>query len=218
MRARATSLPCGDLLASLTLNIVDLCADGRRLTDENIKHSLICPSIAKTPNRDLIMNRTKRKILINMCGAVIGALWLLVAALQGQTRMPQDNWYFYKTFGGYGSGPGQLNSPYGLCVGPNDRICIADTYNNRIQIFDDEGNLQASFAVSDPRDVAAGRMGSMSREQPIGSGNWLSEISSRRSRHSLTHPKSRFVETDFSLCISIQTRPRVSFEPIRRME
>jgi len=132
------------------------------------------------------MNRTKRKILINMCGAVIGALWLLVAALQGQTRMPQDNWYFYKTFGGYGSGPGQLNSPYGLCVGPNDRICIADTYNNRIQIFDDEGNLQASFAVSDPRDVAAGPDGFLyvaeSGADRIGkydmSGNFISAFAS----------------------------------------
>lgn len=78
----------------------------------------------------------------------------LTASGHTQTRMPQDNWYLYKTFGGTGSALGQLNNPQGLCIGPNDNIYIADTGNSRVQIFNDEGNLLGSFPSNNAYDTA----------------------------------------------------------------
>lgn len=43
---------------------------------------------------------------------------------------------FFATWGTQGNGDGQFESPYGIAVGPNGRIYVADTGNNRIQVFD----------------------------------------------------------------------------------
>ena len=37
-------------------------------------------------------------------------------------------------FGQLGHGIAQLNTPHGFCIGRNQEIVIADTYNNRIQV------------------------------------------------------------------------------------
>ena len=44
------------------------------------------------------------------------------------------------TFGGY-TGNGELNIPQGIYAYSADRIYVADSYNNRIQIFDSNGNF-----------------------------------------------------------------------------
>jgi len=46
-----------------------------------------------------------------------------------------------KTWGELGSGPGQFNQPHGLAFDSQGRLFVADRANNRIQIFDQEGNL-----------------------------------------------------------------------------
>ena len=42
---------------------------------------------------------------------------------------------FLSTFGNKGSDKGQFLCPWGICIGPNGRIYVADTDNNRIQVF-----------------------------------------------------------------------------------
>ena len=42
---------------------------------------------------------------------------------------------FLDSFGSVGSGEGQFRSPWGICIGPNGRIFVADYGNNRIQVF-----------------------------------------------------------------------------------
>jgi len=44
-----------------------------------------------------------------------------------------------------GSAPGQLWYPIGVAVGPLDRIYVADTGNDRIQIFNADGSFFAGF-------------------------------------------------------------------------
>jgi DNA-binding beta-propeller fold protein YncE len=44
-------------------------------------------------------------------------------------------------FGKWGSQPGDLNDPQGLTVGPDKQIYIADTHNNRVQVFDRSGKV-----------------------------------------------------------------------------
>jgi DNA-binding beta-propeller fold protein YncE len=54
-----------------------------------------------------------------------------------------------QTIGGPGTGLGQFTGPAGLSVSPNTgRIYVNDQYNNRIQVFDPEGN--ALFAFGEP--------------------------------------------------------------------
>uniref|UniRef100_A0A6C0KDC3 Ubiquitin-like domain-containing protein n=1 Tax=viral metagenome TaxID=1070528 RepID=A0A6C0KDC3_9ZZZZ len=53
---------------------------------------------------------------------------------------------FIRKFGGSGRGDGQFSSPDGICVS-NDEIYVADTGNNRVQVFDLEGNFVRKFGM-----------------------------------------------------------------------
>lgn len=46
---------------------------------------------------------------------------------------------FDTVFGTKGSGPDGLDDPEGICVGPGDNLYIADTNNNRIQVWTSDG-------------------------------------------------------------------------------
>ena len=58
-----------------------------------------------------------------------------------------DTTYVYLQFkiGGYGSGDGQFYLPYGVAVDRTGKIYVADTYNNRIQVFDASGKFLFKF-------------------------------------------------------------------------
>ena len=53
---------------------------------------------------------------------------------------------FIKEFGKKGSGPGELNLPHALAFDAKGRLFVADRSNNRIQIFDQEGNFIDAWA------------------------------------------------------------------------
>lgn len=44
-------------------------------------------------------------------------------------------------WGSSGSGPGQFEQPYGIDVGPDGTVYVADQYNNRVQYFTATGSL-----------------------------------------------------------------------------
>jgi hypothetical protein len=50
-----------------------------------------------------------------------------------------------KTWGKKGSGPGELDTPHALAMDSQGRLFVADRNNNRIQIFDQEGNYIADW-------------------------------------------------------------------------
>jgi DNA-binding beta-propeller fold protein YncE len=47
---------------------------------------------------------------------------------------------FIKTWGKKGSGPGELDIPHALALDSRGRLFVGDRGNNRIQIFDQDGN------------------------------------------------------------------------------
>jgi len=72
---------------------------------------------------------------------------------------------FINSFGGSGSGPGDLGvfDNYGLKQGPSsiiafveDSLIISDTFNNRIQIISINGKYLHDFSVDLPGDIALG--------------------------------------------------------------
>ncbi|MGD2167814.1 MAG: VOC family protein [Gammaproteobacteria bacterium] len=48
---------------------------------------------------------------------------------------------FLMSFGEFGSGPGQFNVPHALAIDSNGRLFVADRDNNRVQIFDANGQF-----------------------------------------------------------------------------
>jgi len=48
---------------------------------------------------------------------------------------------FLKTWGKKGTGPGEFNLPHAVQVDAEDRVYVGDRENNRIQVFDAEGNF-----------------------------------------------------------------------------
>jgi sugar lactone lactonase YvrE len=66
---------------------------------------------------------------------------LFVSGGYGQSRIhhfsPKGE--LIKSWGEPGHGPGQINNPHGIWVGPDGRVYEADRDNNRIQIFSQDG-------------------------------------------------------------------------------
>ena len=72
-------------------------------------------------------------------------------------------------FGTQGSGNGQFNNPEGVAVDSSDNIVVADTGNNRIQVFNSTGTFQSKFGslgggdgqLNSPKGVAVGGSGNI---------------------------------------------------------
>lgn len=52
-----------------------------------------------------------------------------------------ETYQFVKELGSYGSEIGKFNTPRGIAIDSKDNIYVADTYNDRIQKFDSNGNF-----------------------------------------------------------------------------
>ena len=67
---------------------------------------------------------------------------------------------YLKEWGGGGSNPGQFRGLHAIAIGPDQRLYVADRSNNRIQIFDQEGQfLQQWFQFGRPSGIAFDREG-----------------------------------------------------------
>jgi DNA-binding beta-propeller fold protein YncE len=65
---------------------------------------------------------------------------------------------FIKTWGSKGTAPGQFDIPHALAMDSRGRLFVADRNNNRIQIFDQEGNFLAAWTqFSRPSGIAIDR-------------------------------------------------------------
>ncbi len=62
---------------------------------------------------------------------------------------------YIQEFGGTGHGPGQLQGPHAIAMAPDGRLFVADRHNQRIVIFDQEGNyLNRWTQFGMPSDIA----------------------------------------------------------------
>lgn len=65
------------------------------------------------------------------------------------------------SFGELGSGPGQLDSPAQIALGPDDDLYVADSGNDRIEVFAGDGSFVRTITggMDEPQDVAFGSGG-----------------------------------------------------------
>ena len=56
------------------------------------------------------------------------------------------------SFGSEGSGDGEMNMPWGICVAPDGSVFVADWRNDRIQQFSADGEFIAKFGESGDGD------------------------------------------------------------------
>ena len=62
---------------------------------------------------------------------------------------------FIRDFGGTGYGPGQLRGPHAIAMAPDGRLFVADRQNQRIVIFDHDGNyINRWTQFGMPSDIA----------------------------------------------------------------
>ena len=73
----------------------------------------------------------------------LGLCLFLLPAAQAQ-RMPQDSWYLAKEMKRYVE-PGKFHHPHDAALGPDGNLYVADRYNHRVQVFDQEGNFIRQF-------------------------------------------------------------------------
>lgn len=57
---------------------------------------------------------------------------------------------FVKTWGALGTGNGQFNNPSDVAIDSSERVYVADTGNNRIQMFRDNGNFIRAWNADGP--------------------------------------------------------------------
>lgn len=71
-----------------------------------------------------------------------GAIYVSQGHGKGESRVLKfdADGNFVKTWGGEGAGPGQFNQPHSIVADARGTLYIADRSNQRIQVFDGEGN------------------------------------------------------------------------------
>ena len=75
---------------------------------------------------------------------------------------------FIKSWGEPGTRPGQLNLSHCVRVDPNDRVMVCDRSNDRIQIFDTEGNYLEEWGdLSEPDTIHIDEHGITKRVAPL---------------------------------------------------
>lgn len=82
---------------------------------------------------------------------------------------------FSFTIGSTGSGNGQFNGPWGVATDPNNQIYVTDTNNQRVEIFDANGNFVGAFGSNgngdeqflEPRGVGVNKEGNSSNNSNL---------------------------------------------------
>ncbi|MBI1914508.1 MAG: NHL repeat-containing protein [Planctomycetes bacterium] len=91
--------------------------------------------------------------------ALLAASRVLPAPAAGPEPPPPQ---FLLSWGKKGQGKGEFRSPIGIAIDQDDRVYVTEFHNNRVQKFDGEGQVLASFPVAEhPGGIAVDRDGNV---------------------------------------------------------
>ena len=116
----------------------------------------------KRNSRAIVFRSLSRRLGTAACIAL--ALTLLLAPVATAQRYVYD-----LKWGGFGSGDGQFSNPQGVAVDESDNVYVADTANNRVQVFDASGSFITKWGsfgdgdgqLFDPQGVAVDESGNV---------------------------------------------------------
>jgi DNA-binding beta-propeller fold protein YncE len=75
-----------------------------------------------------------------------GDIFVADGSVPSRVAKFDKNGVFVKSWGRKGSAPGQFSTPHSIVVDAKDNVYVADRGNNRIQVFDTDGNLKTQYA------------------------------------------------------------------------
>jgi hypothetical protein len=82
-----------------------------------------------------------------------GNLYISDGYINSRVAKFDKNGDFVKSWGEYGTGPGQFRIPHTMVIDKNDNIFVGDRTNRRIQVFDTEGKFLRQFTIDVPPDL-----------------------------------------------------------------
>jgi DNA-binding beta-propeller fold protein YncE len=134
-----------------------------------------------------------------------------------------------KTFGSKGSKPGQLYYPNGILVDTSNQIWVADTNNNRVQVFDQNGKLVKAYSQEQgnyfaPRGMSLDSRGYLYTANAVGNrvtiqdstGKLVSELSTvENEKDKVKIPFGVFIDQNRRLYVAERAGNRVSVFSIK---
>jgi sugar lactone lactonase YvrE len=79
-----------------------------------------------------------------------GNIYITDGYVNSRVAKYDKNGEWLKSWGEYGSGPGQLRVPHSIAIDQNNQIYVGDRSNARVQVYDTEGNLLRTIKVEVP--------------------------------------------------------------------
>jgi len=79
-----------------------------------------------------------------------GNIYISDGYINSRVAKYDKNGDWVKSWGEYGTGPGQFRTPHSLAIDRNNNIYVGDRANTRVQVFDTEGNLLRTITVNVP--------------------------------------------------------------------
>lgn len=100
------------------------------------------PEIPTSPVNAFVMNKTchEDRDLVHSWSMPSQAIWNLPDLLSVRLETRPS-----RTFALEGSGPGEVNRPWGVCVDSYGNIIVGDRRNNRVQMFAQDGTMILQF-------------------------------------------------------------------------
>src|SRR5438034_858644 len=102
---------------------------------------------AQTNTQGILIMSLPSSLLFWRSSAVLLSILLLLTWPQpahAQCSAAAASAYLFQ-FGSFGAGNGQLYNPVGVAVNAASNIIVADSLNNRIEVFDANGNYLSQF-------------------------------------------------------------------------
>ena len=100
-----------------------------------------------TPGRAPGQLTLPRAVAVNSRGDIFVSEYTTVDRVQGFSALGRKP---LLCFGAPGTADGEFNRAEGICIGPGDRIFVADSCNHRLQIFSPEGRWLHTFGRPGP--------------------------------------------------------------------